>query len=355
MIHGCFSVVMVSWTQSRYLPENLLDLLALLRGEALLVGFGPAGVGQHLLDAGVLAALEIFEGRHLVVQPGVDLVLEVLAAVGEPAPGAFHRVREALAEGRLVHREAAVRDLAAAKSGAVEEVPEGEQGLEAAVSVGDGDPLVHQGVALAVRDEAGADEDGLVRGEAGDAGEDRGFAAAEGGEHPVAEPADHRVQPPEVVEGGPGGLLPPALRDRCRHAAAVGGQREPAVLREHFAGERGEAVPQVLGGVERQGGGLGIRLEVQPRVCRPRAEAFEAGPAVGEVVREEGQRGLRRGWDLRRRGGAVFAPEQREQVVALAPLLRAALEALVEKLRLLAGGDRAGGDLPPRPRCHGRS
>ena len=183
------------------------------------------------------------------------------------------------------------------------------------------------------------------RDEPRDPREDGGFAAAERGEHPVAEPADHRVQPPEVVDGGPGGLLPAALRDRLRHAVAVGGEREAPVLRGHLAGEGGEAVPQVLGRVERQRRGLAVRLEVECGISVPGSQAVEGCFAPGELVREEGQRGLWCGHRRRLRGGAVLAEEQREQFVALAALLRFALKALVKSLRVLSGGHGVGGEL----------
>ena len=111
---------------------------------------------------------------------------------------------------------------------------------------------------------------------------------------------------------------------------------------------------QVFGGVQRQGRGLRVRLEMESRVslcvCLPRPEAFEAGLAVREFVREEGQRGFRRGSGLGSGGGggvggAVSAQKEREQVVSFAPLVRTALKAFVEMLRVLPGGHRPGGDV----------
>ena len=126
----------------------------------------------------------------------------------------------------------------------------------------------------------------------------------------------------------------------------VGGEREAPVLRGHFAGEGGEAVPQVLGRVERQRRGLAVRLEVECGVSVPGSQAVEGCFAPGELVREEGQRGFRCGRCGRLRGGgAVLAEEEGEEIVALAALLRTALEALVKTLRVLLGGHRVGGEL----------
>ena len=142
---------------------------------------------------------------------------------------------------------------------------------------------------LPVRDQAGEDEDRFVPRKVGDACENGGFGAPEGGQHPVVQPGDDRAQAPQVVHPRPRRFRTSTLGNGLGHANPAGGQNEAAAVRKDLGRQVAVAGHQVLGCV--QGERLGLRVDREAQAGRSNGGA--ARTAVRRACGLESMQGRR--------------------------------------------------------------